>query len=174
MDQGPPIVLIGLRGSGKTTCGRLLADRLGLRFIDLDDITPTLMGETRAGDALARHGEPAFREAEVRALNSTLDERGIVLALGGGTPTAKGATDLLRESGARVVYLRARPETLRARLVRTELDLRPSLSGKGTIPELDEYFEARDPKYRTLGKTIDVDDLSIEQAVDAIEAALLA
>lgn len=170
MDGSAPIVLIGLRGSGKTTCGRALAERLGRRFVDLDDITPTLMGETRAGDALRRQGEPAFRAAEVRALAPELLERDAVLALGGGTPTAPGAVDLLVRSGARIIYLRARPETLRARLVRTQLDLRPSLTGKGTIPELDEVFAARDALYRSLGETIDVDELRFEGVVDALEA----
>ncbi|MEZ6244167.1 MAG: shikimate kinase [Phycisphaerales bacterium] len=169
MDESAPIVLIGLRGSGKTTCGRALAERLGRRFIDLDDVTPTLMGETRVGDALKRHGEPAFRAAEMRALAPELREHGTVLALGGGTPTAPGAPEMLRASGARIVYLRATPETLRARLIRTELDLRPSLTGKGTIPELDEVFNARDALYRSLGETIDVDQMNLDEVVDALE-----
>ncbi len=161
-------MLIGLRGSGKTTCGRALANRLGRRFVDLDDLTPTLMGETSAGDALKRHGEPAFRAAEVRSLTTQLDEADTVLALGGGTPTAPGAAAQLEDSGATIVYLRAKPETLRARLIRTELDLRPSLTGKGTIPELDEIFDSRDALYRSLGRVLDVDELSQDEVVDAL------
>ncbi|MBY0262467.1 MAG: hypothetical protein K2Q20_08995, partial [Phycisphaerales bacterium] len=87
----PTIVLIGLRGSGKSTLARLLAKRLGLIPVDLDDRTPGFAGQPTVAAVFANLGEPAFREAEARALRQALAEPGIVLALGGGTPTAPGA-----------------------------------------------------------------------------------
>src|SRR5262245_23946845 len=62
------LVLMGLRGSGKTTLGQRLADRYELRFVDLDRRTPGEFGVRTVAEAWAKYGEAAFREAEVRAL----------------------------------------------------------------------------------------------------------
>lgn len=151
------VVLIGLRASGKTTVGRLLAAQLGRRFIDLDDLTAARLGETRAGDALATHGEPKFRVAEVEALRGVLRGGDAVLALGGGTPTAKGAAWILREQKeagrVAVIYLRADAATLRARL-EADPTPRPSLTGKGTAAEVEELMRLREPIYRDLADAV--------------------
>jgi len=163
------VVLLGLRGSGKSTVGAALAPRLGVPFVDLDDRTPALLSETGCADALAKHGEPAFRAAEHDALERVLSEPGpIVLALGGGTPTAPGAAGLLRGADALLVYLRARPETLRDRLARTDLDGRPSLTGAGTLEEISALFEARDPLYADLATVIETDNATEEQLLSTL------
>lgn len=158
--------LIGLRGSGKSTIGRALAAACGRSFVDLDDHTPGVLGEATAADALRRHGEPAFRHAELQALRdvATAD---CVLALGGGTPTATGFGTLAGELGLRLIYLRCTPATLRARLAATDTATRPSLTGKGTLDEIDEVFGRRDPIYTEIAhKVVACDDLD--------ESALLA
>jgi shikimate kinase len=105
------LILIGLRGSGKTTIARLLAQRLNRQAIDLDDLTPTYLREKSAADALSKHGEPAFRRAELAALLDALKTPGTILALGGGTPTAPGVAELLESAKNQgrivVIYLRA-------------------------------------------------------------------
>lgn len=171
------LVLIGLRGSGKSTIGRAAGAALGWAFVDLDDLTPGVLGAASAGEALKTHGEAAFRDAEATALAGVLaaaekNAGRVVIALGGGTPTAPGVPELLRGAGARAVYLRATPRTLRERLVHTDLRTRPSLTGRGVLAEIAAVFERRDGVYSALaaelGTVIDVDGLSahdLERAV---------
>ncbi|MCC6322826.1 MAG: shikimate kinase [Phycisphaerales bacterium] len=176
MGAAPIIVLMGLRASGKTTLGRLLAARLGRRFIDLDDLTAARLGAARAGDALAQHGEPAFRAAEVEALRGVLRGGDVVLALGGGTPTARGAAWILREekSAGRAVcvYLRADAATLRRRLA-ADPTPRPSLTGKGVAEEVEHLMRVREPIYRDLADAeVPTGGMEPETVVRRIEAAL--
>lgn len=166
--MAPPranLVLIGLRGSGKSTLGRALADALQRRFIDLDRITPGLLAMPDAATALRTLGEESFRLAEFQALKETLLSPGQVVALGGGTPTAPGAAALLRRerdaARARVVYLAASPQTLADRLAETDLADRPSLTGKGVLEEIADLHAARDPLYRELA------DLTLASTTDA-------
>lgn len=150
---------MGLRGSGKSTLGPLLAERLRCVFFDLDDLTARRLHSVTAAQAWHRHGEPAFRAAEAAELG-TLLEAGRntpaprVIALGGGTPTAPGAAELIRAGTAngqtRVVYLRATPAQLTERLRTTTLTDRPTLTGRGTLEEITEVFAKRDPLYAQL------------------------
>ncbi len=161
-----PIYLLGLRGSGKSTLGRSLAARLRVLFVDLDDVTASILRCSTPAEALNTHGQPAFRVAELRALASPGVARAKVVALGGGTPTAPGAHDVLRKSGATLVYLRATPHTLRERLASTDLASRPSLTGADALAEIDTVFERRDPIYLALAdQVIDVDAMDEAQVL---------
>ncbi|MCR9217829.1 MAG: shikimate kinase [bacterium] len=154
--------MMGLRGSGKTTVGRLLAERLTRRFIDLDDQTLSIIRSAHGVCSIARAftelGEAAFRRAEIEALGHALTEAShlpVVLSLGGGTPTAPGASELLRQSGAELVYLRYPPDTLGARLRGEIDDRRPALTTQGDpIAEMEAVFRARDPQYRELATVV--------------------
>ena len=77
------IVLVGLMGAGKTSVGRRLATRLGVRFVDADAEIETAAGMTIA-DIFAAHGETHFRDGERRVIARLLDDQGQVLATGGG------------------------------------------------------------------------------------------
>lgn len=144
---------MGLRASGKTTLGPKLAARAGTPFADLDDRTLELLGHPTIADAWRALGEPGFRDAEARALRAALTEPRSVLALGGGTPTAPGAADLLRTNThagtITLVYLHAPPDVLRARLREGDAS-RPSLTGGNMLDEIDAVYRARDPLYREL------------------------
>jgi shikimate kinase len=170
------LALIGLRASGKTTIGRVVAQRLGRVFIDLDDATLLeLVGRASRppslptiADAWRTFGEPAFRAAEVRALRRILDDDHQIIALGGGTPTAPGATELINQHRAaqrlRIIYLRATSATLAARFSATGATPdRPSLTGAGVIEEIPHVFAQRDPLYRALADdVVEVDAMSPE------------
>ncbi|MBX3404370.1 MAG: shikimate kinase [Phycisphaeraceae bacterium] len=154
MPEAANLLLIGLRGSGKSTIGRMLAARLGREFVDLDNTTAALLNCRTPGEAFAAHGESVFRIAENRALINESVIGGRVIALGGGTPTAPGVAQMLegdRSAGrAVIVYLRVMPDVLRARLRATDTSTRPSLTGTGTLEEIESVFAARDPVYRRL------------------------
>ncbi len=162
------ILLAGLRGSGKTTLGRLLAERLGSAHVDLDDRTARELGSESCARALTELGEPAFRAGEARALEHVLSEPACVVSLGGGSPTAPGAAELFESSGARVFYLRLAPRTLADRLEQTDLRDRPSLTGRGVIEEIRTLYDARDPLYLTLGQTLDIDHEPIERTLERL------
>lgn len=167
------LVLMGLRGSGKTTLGRTLAHKLSLSFVDLDDRTPDELGEQSVRDAFTKYGEEAFRHAEACALEQVLAERPGVIALGGGTPVAPGAHELIRAAQLRgvirVVYLRAAPETLRARLSGADNAQRPALVGDDPVTEIAQVHADRDPIYSGLADTvIETDGLMPEEALDLL------
>lgn len=167
----PHLVLMGLRGSGKSTLGALVASRLGVVFVDLDDRTRALLGAASVAQAWRERGEPAFREAETRALERALGEPACVIALGGGTPTAPGAAALLRGAAAVVVYLRADAPTLRARLaptVASDPD-RPTLTGTDALTEIDAVLRDRDGAYRGLADhVLEVGGLPPDRAVERL------
>lgn len=180
---GPDMVLIGLRGSGKSTLGLALSRRLGRDFVDLDDVTAKLMGASGPGEAIGRDGIDAFRQSETRALTGALSERGEkdggrpgrVIALGGGTPTAPGCADALREAQQRglcaVIYLRGAPATLRERLDSAQNTDRPPLLGSDAVDEVQEIFDQRDGLYQELAQSVvHIDGVSEESLAQALEA----
>lgn len=165
-------MLIGLRGSGKSTLGRALAAAQGRVFVDLDEVTPRVMGMASVAEAWSARGEAAFRAAEAKALEEVMEERGAVVALGGGTPTAPGCAEKLLEArrAGRVViaYLRATPGDLRERL-RGRMDAsRPSLTGRDPLDEIDEVFAARDPLYQRLATRMVENLRSVEDGVERL------
>ena len=161
MPPTPPrtaTVLIGLRGSGKTTLGRLLAARRAVPFVDLDDRTVASAGHASVSAMFRDVGEPAFRRAECAALEAALERdapAGSVIALGGGTPTAPGARALLeaaRDAGRiRIVLLEAPPAVLGARLAVAPGD-RPLLVGADFAEEAEILAARRMPAYRALAQ----------------------
>ncbi|MBX3378770.1 MAG: shikimate kinase [Phycisphaeraceae bacterium] len=176
MPPAPRLILLGLRTSGKTTLGALAANKLNLPFLDLDSLTAKVLDQPSAGDAIRHLGLKAFRAGEVRALRMPEAKSAGVLSLGGGTPTDPDAQATLAEmqkSGSRIVYLRAAPAILRARMVKTDLSTRPSLTGKSPIDEVEQIFRERDPVFRSVADvTIDVDALTEETALAAVLATL--
>lgn len=173
--EQPNLVLIGLRGSGKSTLGARLAESLQRDFIDLDDSTARVLGCQRAGDAIAQHGMDAFRAAERTALENEFKISGRVIALGGGTPTAAGCAELLSGDDCRVIYLKAQPASLRERLEVADNTDRPSLTGRDVLDEIEAIYVQRDPLYTSLAESVvHVDKVSLESSVSALKALALA
>lgn len=153
------IVLIGLRGSGKSTVAGLVGARLDRSMVDLDRAVLGEMKCATVSEAWSERGEAAFRAMETRLLRRTLEEADgqAVIALGGGTPTAPGAADVIRAAQAAgravVVYLAAGAEVLASRLPEHDPD-RPSLTGAGPREEMARVLAERDGFYRDLADHI--------------------
>ncbi|MDE1155075.1 MAG: shikimate kinase [Acidobacteriaceae bacterium] len=168
------IVLTGFMGSGKSTVGRLLAEKLQWQFTDLDTVVEEIAGKSLPA-IFAEEGEEAFRAYEHHALASLLIQPRIVLALGGGAPEMVANRDLLTTAEQTLVVLLEAPfEVLLQRcLVQAEdpaATVRPILASHAAAAE---RFERRVPHYRAVAHEIVLSEaLNAEQTVDAIIALL--
>ena len=104
------IILIGMPGCGKTTLGRLLAERLGRRFADCDDEIEKAAGKS-IPEIFRAEGEEGFRTRETEAVAKLCRESGMVIATGGGVVTRSRNLPLLSQNG-RVVFLDTPPDAL--------------------------------------------------------------
>jgi shikimate kinase len=165
------IILTGFMGAGKSTVGPLVADRLGWRFLDVDDVIESEAGATIA-ELFARHGEPAFRQREHETIARLAAAEALVLALGGGAiERQETRTLLLTTPGTLVVHLEVELATTLARCAGTE-GTRPILADQANLAS---RYHRRLPLYRTAHVSIPVDALTPGQAVAAIlQAAQLA
>ena len=168
------IVLTGFMGSGKTTAGTLLADRLGWRFLDLDREIEA-RHQRSVPDIFAEYGEPHFRHLESATLASLLGQRRAVIALGGGAPEELGNRLLLEQTPhTAVVYLAANFDILTARCAAQAAD--PSATARPNLADLnlaESRFRLRRPHYeRIAAHTIHTTNLSLNQTVEAILTAI--
>jgi len=175
----PDIVLMGLRGSGKSTIGQRLAEALRWGFIDLDERVLAHLGQATVADAWNTLGEPAFRAAEHTALAEQLalhdPAAPRIIALGGGTPTIPEAQRLLSDARARhtiqSIYLHAPPEQLAARLPPTDPN-RPNLTNAATpLEEIQTIYTQRDPLYRKIADQT-IESTTIEETIASLKALL--
>ncbi len=161
------VVLTGFMGSGKTTVGRLLAERLGWEFHDLDEEIERRTGKT-VPQIFAESGEAAFRHQESAALAGLLGRQHTVVALGGGAPEILGNRLLLEQTPkTAVVYLAAPLETLMARCERQ------AAAEQGTdrplLGEAAERFQARRPLYERIARhKVTTTDAAPEQVVAVV------
>ena len=164
------IVLTGFMGSGKTTTGALLAERLGWRFLDLDREIEARHHRT-VPQIFAEQGEAHFRHLEASALASLLGQRNVVLALGGGAPEELGNRLLLEQTPhTAVIYLAAPFDTLVDRCTAQAADpastARPNLADRAAA---ERRFRLRRPHYeRIAAHILDTAGLTLDQAVNAI------
>jgi XRE family transcriptional regulator, aerobic/anaerobic benzoate catabolism transcriptional regulator len=148
----PVVALLGLRGAGKTTIGRKLARRLRVPFVELDQRIEEAAGLT-LDEIFALHGEAYYRRLERETLERVLAEGPLVLATGGGLPTAPETFSLLR-ARAVTVWLRARPEDHWNRVVQ-QGDRRPMADNPQAMAELRALLAAREPLYAQARLTVD-------------------
>lgn len=156
-----PIYLVGYMGAGKTTAGKLLADKLGWHFVDLDEAFKEIHGLSTA-DYIRTYGIEDFRRKEKYVLEDIADQapfEKVIYATGGGYPCYEDNMECLRELGTSI-YIRWKPEHLAKRLSLTDLSDRPVLQGR-TEEELLAFIapqlEAREPFYKKANHVLDVD-----------------
>jgi shikimate kinase len=161
-----------MMGAGKTAVAEALAQRLGWQFVDTDQLV-----EQRAGMAVAElfsaQGEGAFREEESFAIRSLLEATGpLVVSVGGGAVTRASNRDAIRSLGT-VVWLKAAPATLVARVGSGEG--RPLLAGgtASATARVMELAEQRRPLYEQVADLIvETDSLSPDEVAGEIAREL--
>ena len=164
------VVLIGYRGSGKTTVGQALARRLAWPFVDADAVVVDRAGMS-IRDIFARYGEPHFRSLEATAVAELLARRDHVIALGGGAVLSADTRAAMAAAGHRVVYLRGTPDEFHRRIAAdpATADTRPNLTAAGGAAEVQVLLTIREPIYRSVA-THEVD--VVGGSVDALAEQL--
>ncbi|MGH6663385.1 MAG: helix-turn-helix transcriptional regulator [Pseudolabrys sp.] len=155
------IALLGLRGGGKSTLGRLLADKLGVPFIELDREI-----EKRSGAPLSEifemFGQETFRRAEREALDDVLRRHShFVIATSGSIVTEPGTLELLLSS-CFTVWVRAEPEEHMKRVM-AQGDMRPMAKNARAMEDLVSILKSREPLYAKAGAVIATTGKSPEQ-----------
>lgn len=178
MSPPPVVVLIGLRGAGKTTLGRAIAKALDRPFADLDDLALASCPESSIAEVFKARGENAWREAEANALTTAFEQRGQVLALGGGAPLvdviAERLTEARSSGAARIFWLDADDEVLAER-IGPHGEGRPPLleDEKGTL--LEPLAECRALRQRRAGQYTRLSEQKFDTSgavADALERIL--
>jgi XRE family transcriptional regulator, aerobic/anaerobic benzoate catabolism transcriptional regulator len=161
------IALIGLRGAGKSTLGKLLAKKIGWHFVELNKEIEAQNGLSVA-EIIALYGQEGFRRLEQSALTQLLARKELtVLATGGGIVSEPVTFDLILSSFY-TIWLKAEPEEHMAR-VRKQGDLRPMADDRSAMAELRNILTSREPLYARASAAVDTAGL----AVDAAAARLL-
>jgi shikimate kinase len=167
------VVLLGLRASGKSIVGGLLAQRLGFVFVDTDDLVTRNAG-CPIRDIFEREGGRSFRRRESAAVREAAQGDRRVIALGGGALLSEANRTTLRANSF-FVWLRAAPETLvrRVREDPTSPAGRPNLTPTGGLEEILRVSAEREAIFQQVADTrIDTDRLSPRQVAAEIERRL--
>jgi len=163
----PHLVLVGLPGSGKSTVGRAVAERLGRPFLDFDREI-----ERREGESVARlfvsRGEPWFREQERALTRELTSQHRMVLAPGGGWIANPGCLDALRPPAV-MIYLEVEPARALKRMA-AGVAARPLLRHPDPLGELERLLAARKDLYILANHTVRVDFLREKEVVSRIVA----
>lgn len=160
------IALLGLRGAGKSTIGPKLAERLGVEFLELDQLVEAAAGLTLA-EVFELHGEAFYRRLEREVLRGLVTEnRSAVIATGGSIVGDADSFELLRRSST-TVWLKARPEDHMQRVV-LQGDERPMRNRKDAMAELRALLRSRTPLYAQADHIVDTNLLGVDGSVSAL------
>lgn len=164
------IVLIGYRGTGKSSVGKLLAERLGRPVVSTDAEIVKRAGRS-IPEIVKQSGWDHFRDLEAEVCRDLAGQDGLIIDTGGGVILRQGNVERLKANG-RLFWLTAEIPTISSRIGRdTE---RPSLTGtKSFLDEIAEVLEERRPKYHAAADHLIVTDgQSVSQVADTILAKL--
>jgi len=157
------IALLGLRGSGKSTIGRLLAERIEVPFIELDREIERLTG-TALSEIFEMFGQETFRRAERDALEHVMQQHPeFVMATSGSIVTEPGTLELLLSS-CFTVWMRAEPNEHMSRVV-AQGDLRPMASNPRAMEDLMSILRSREPLYAKADVTLVTTGKTPEQSL---------
>jgi shikimate kinase len=163
----PHVVLVGIPGAGKSTIGRLAADRTGRAFLDFD-LEIERRESCTVAEIFAERGEPAFRALERQLTVEVAEMGGMILAPGGGWIIDQDGVALLK-GRAMFVWLKVRPEIAIARL-RSDVAARPLLNRPDPVGQLRLLLQQREALYAQAQHLINTEIVTLEQAVDRVVA----
>lgn len=156
------IVLMGYRGTGKTTIAIELGKKLNRKVISTDKEIEKKVG--KIGIFVKKNGWEKFRDVESKVIES-IQEDGLIIDCGGGFVERERNVENLKKNGI-IIWLKASVKTIKERIKDKE---RPSLTGKSFLDEIDEVLEKRIPLYKkTADYEIDTDDKTVEQVAKEI------
>lgn len=159
------IILIGMRGSGKTSVGKKLAGKLWMEFVDTDALIVERAGKT-IRELFETEGEPAYRDRECEAVKQAMTRDNVVIAAGGGSVLRPENVEAFKKNG-KIVWLKANAQTLHQRIAADpdSAATRPNLTAAGGLEEVSKVLEARTPVYEAAADvSLDVTYLNIEDA----------
>lgn len=164
------IVLIGYRGTGKSTVAKMLAARLGLELVSTDEEI-VKRAKQSIPEIVAQHGWEYFRDLESAVCRDLAGRDQLVIDTGGGAILRPQNVKALKRNG-KLIWLTATVETITARIGGDSQ--RPSLTGtKSFVEEISEVLRARTPKYQAAADhVIQTDDRPTEQLTEAVLALM--
>ena len=160
------IALIGFMGAGKTAVGRVLAEKLGKEFVELDALIEKKTGKS-ISEIFEQDGEIAFRELEIGVTKEVSRRKNLVIACGGGIVLNKINIDRLKNEAV-VVYLKTSPGTILKR-VSDNSNERPLLKSADKATRIEELLKFRQPFYeRAADITINTSRLGVAKVAERI------
>ena len=164
------VILIGYRGSGKTTLGKMLAQQLEMTFTDVDDEIRKRFNHQTIAQIWSQFGQPAFRKAEVEVTHELCQRKQMVIGLGGGTlmlPDARRVVE--RMTGNMRIYLKCEPDVLYQRICEDKATAaqRPALTAmRGSVEEIRAVLADRESVYEAVADhVLDLTKLSPDEAL---------
>jgi len=164
------IALIGLRGAGKSTLGAMLADRLELPFLELDRLIEQASGVSLSA-IFDLYGQGGFRRLERRCLDEVIERHPRFVLATGGSLVSQPATFERLLTMCFTAWLKATPEEHMQRVI-AQGDMRPMADNRESMTDLKRILEVREPLYRKADATIDTSAITLEEAVDILDATI--
>jgi len=165
------VVLLGLRGAGKSTVGPLVAERVGVPFVELDSCIEAASGLS-LGEIFQMHGESYYRTTERSELARLFAGEPCIIAVGGGIVSDAASYESL-QSRARTGWLRAAPEDHWHRVI-AQGDTRPMADNEQAFLDLRRILAEREPLYRQADVVVDTSAYPLDEVVDEVVSSLAA
>ncbi len=162
------IVLIGMMGSGKTTIGKLLGEKLNLKSIDIDILIE--QNEKRTiSDIFQNNGEKYFRNLEKETIQSIFEDKNLVISLGGGAFEDEITQELLLKNST-IIYLKTSPQIILERIKNNTN--RPLLKNQMTVEKIQSIISKRQKNYKLANITILTNNKNPDKIVEEILGAI--
>lgn len=158
------VALTGFMAAGKSTIGKKLARRLGVKFYDIDEMVVTQHGAV--SDIFYAQGEQQFRRYEYEAITQAVEDEPGIIALGGGAVTYDDSLSLLKKRTYRV-FVKVSPEQVLGRLRRSRV-VRPLIGPTPSLSKIKDLYASRMPRYSHSDHVVEAEDLTTAQVVEDI------
>jgi shikimate kinase len=158
------IYLVGFMGTGKTTVGKILSQKLNKEFIEMDEVIEEREGK-KITEIFAQEGEPYFRNLEKKLLKELSKKSDLVISCGGGLICNEENLKILKETGI-VFNLEASPLTIYERT--KKYTHRPLLNVEDPLKKIKDLLEKRKPYYKKAHFSIDTEKFSAEEVSEEI------